>query len=345
MGKVTMQVIADKLGVSKGLVSISLSDKYGVNAETRSQIVLTAIQMGYDFTRIKKQRDSVRKNLFYVLTKDIDLHVDRFWPQIIKGIESKASCVNCHIIVKSWDDNTNMDLFVTDIIDMRCSGIIIISEIPPFVFNHIKLSKIPMILVDGKIMYDDFIDTISVNNFAAFYNVTKYVIDNGHRNIAFVGDINHAYSFNQRYLGFKDCIKRYPHVKMTKLTGPGDNPEFTYIYNLAQLKNSLMQRKVDAYLCANDNIAEVVYRIAKSFEILIPDDISVIGFDNNPQSIHFSPPLSTVNVPKKELGELSMITLIERIRNRESSYKRISIMCDFIPRESLKNRSKNINSV
>jgi LacI family transcriptional regulator len=338
MAKVTLQMIADKLGVSKGLVSIALSDRYGVNAETRSDIVLAAIQMGYDFSRIKKQKESSINNLFYVLTKDIDLHTDRFWPQIIKGIESKATEAKFRIKVKSWDENTNLDLFVSDIVDMRCSGIIIISEIPPFIFSHLILSKIPMILVDGKIMYDDFIDTIGVNNYATFYNATKFVIEKGHKHVAFVGDINYAYSFNQRYLGFKDCVKRYPHVKMSRLVQQGNDRELTDSYNIDALEKSLTERRVDAYLCANDNIAEKIYSFAEKNGIRIPEDISVMGFDDNAQSKFFHPPLSTVNVPKKELGELCFKALVDRIKHRESSIKRINIMCNIVPRESVKQR-------
>ncbi len=339
MKKVTLQMIADHLGVSKGLVSIALSDKYGVSTETRSDIVIAAIQMGYDFSKIKKQRESLKSNLFYVLTKDIDLHTDRFWPQIIKGIESQALKFNYKIRVKAWDENTNLDLFVSDIIDMKCSGIIIISEIPPFIFNHLVLSNIPMILVDGKIMYDDFIDTISVNNYASFYNATKYVIDNGHKRIAFVGDISHAHSFNQRHLGFLDCAKQYPDVQVTLLTDKGDDPEITNVYNIAQLRNSLLERKVEAYLCANDNIAEKLYRMAQVHGINIPNDISVIGFDDNAQSKSMQPPLATVNVPKREVGEQCFNALVERVKHRDYSLRRINIMCKVIQRESVKNRN------
>lgn len=338
MAKVTLQMIADKLNVSKGLVSIALSDKYGVNQETRSDIVLTAIQMGYDFSRIKKQKESSKTNLFYVLTKDIDLHTDRFWPQIIKGIESKATEYKYKVKVKSWDDNTNLDLFVSDIIDMRCSGIIIISEIPPFIFNHLVLSKIPMILVDGKIMYDDFIDTVSVNNYAASFNATQYIIEQGHQQIAFVGDISHAYSFNQRYHGFKDCIKRYPNVKMSRLTAQGDDQETTKNYNRKQLETALAERKIEAYICANDSIAEKLYQIAEQMHISIPDDVSVIGFDDNYQSRFMTPPLATVNVPKKEMGELCFHILRDRIKHRESSLKRINIMCKVVKRDSVLNK-------
>lgn len=339
MGKVTLQMIADKLGVSKGLVSIALSDKYGVSTETRSDIVIAAIQMGYDFSKIKKQRESLKSNLFYVLTKDIDLHTDRFWPQIIKGIESQALLYNYKIRVKAWDEQTNLDLFVSDIIDMKCSGIIIISEIPPFIFNHLVLSNIPMILVDGKIMYDDFIDTISVNNYASFYNATDYVIKNGHKRIAFVGDIAHAHSFNQRHLGLLDCAKKYPDVEVTLLTDTGNDAEITNVYNIEQLRQSLLERKVEAYLCANDNIAEKLYRMAQVYNIDIPKDISVMGFDDNAQSKLFHPPLATVNVPKREMGEQCFNMLVERVKHRDYSLRRINIMCKIMPRESVRNRN------
>lgn len=337
MAKITLQMIADKLGVSKGLVSIALSDRYGVSQETRSEIVITAIQMGYDFSRIKKQKQSARNNLFYVLTKNIDLQIDRFWPQIIKGIEARATEYNYQITLKPWHDETNFELFVSDIIDMRCSGIIIVSEIPQIIFNHLVLSKIPMILVDGKVIYDDFIDTVSANNYVSYYKLTRYVIEKGHQHLAFVGDIHHAYSFNQRYLGFKDCVNECPQdVIYEEITAKGTDPDLTYSYNLESLERSVKEGLVDAYLCANDNIAEKVYGLAEKYQKRIPDDFSVVGFDDNAHSKFLTPPLTTINVPKRELGQLCFDTLIHRIQNRQASLQRINLMGGIVERASVK---------
>jgi LacI family transcriptional regulator len=338
MARVTLKMIADSLKISKGLVSIALSDKYGVSEKTRSEIVIKAIQLGYDFNKIKKFRDSQVGKIIYVLTKDIDLHVERFWPEIIKGIEQQAHDQNYKMRVKSWGDHTDFEKFLAEIIDMKAIGIIIISELPPFVFNHLVGSKIPMVLVDGKAMYDDAIDTISVNNYSGCFHATDYVIQKGHRHIAFVGDINHAYSFNQRYLGFLDASKRYEGILTSHLIGPGDDPSLTYSYSKRELRKYLLERNVEAYVCANDNIAEKIYEIAKDYGLKIPQDISVIGFDDNFMSKNFTPPLTTVEVPKKEMGKISLMNLTERIKFREGSYKRVNLNGKIIERNSVQDK-------
>lgn len=335
MPRVTLKMIAESLKISKGLVSIALSDKYGVSEKTRSEIVIKAIQMGYDFNKIKKFRDSQVGKIIYVLTKDIDLHVERFWPEIIKGIEQQAHDLNFKMRVKSWGDTTDFEKFIAEIIDMKAIGIVIISELPPFVFNHLVGSKIPMVLVDGKAMYDDAIDTISVNNYAGAFRATEFVIQKGHRHIAFVGDINHAYSFNQRYLGFLDAAKRYEGMLLSHLIGAGDDPSLTYSYSKRELTKYLLERNVEAYVCANDNIAEKIYEIARDYGLKIPQDISVIGFDDNFMSKNFNPPLTTVEVPKKEMGKITLLALTDRIKQRDSSYRRINLNGKIIERNSI----------
>ena len=336
MGKVTMQMIADKCGVSKGLVSIALSDKYGVSPETRSQIVLRAIQMGYDFDKVKKHKVFQNKKIIYVLTKDIDLQTDRFWPQIIKGIESQAKSCEFKIIVKTWNEQTNYEEFVSDIVNMKCSGIVIISEIPDFIVNNLVLSKIPMVLVDGKIMRDDMID--SVNNYAMSYRATEYAISHGYKRIAFVGDKYYAYSYRQRFNGFYDCVSdhRAQGVEGIFLTDTGNDASLTNCYNKEQLISALQERKSCLYLCASDNIAERLYGYAAELGISIPEEIGVIGFDDNFFSKDLQPPLTTVSVPKTELGRQTVDLLISRIKNPNGYFKRINVCGELIERKSLR---------
>lgn len=338
MSKTTMQMIADKCGVSKGLVSIALSNKYGVSDKTRSDIVICAIQMGYDFTKLRKFTSFQKKKLIYILTKDIDLQTDRFWPQIIKGIEAQANIDDYVIKVIQWNDTTDAKQFVSEVIDTKCAGIIIISELPTIIFSNLVLSGIPMVLVDGKLMYDDLLDTISVNNYTSFYNLTKLVIENGHKRIAFVGDIHHAYSFNQRFHGFRDCLMQYPDVTGIDLISTGDDIELTRIYNKQALEEAIIHNRADAYLCANDNIANRLYSLAKKHGINIPKDISVTGFDDNQESKSFIPPLTTIAVPKRELGQISLQLLRDRMKYPNAIFKRINLNCKIIERKSLANR-------
>lgn len=335
--KVTMQMIADKCGVSKGLVSLALSDRYGVSEETRSQIVMRAIQMGYDFDKVKKHKVYQNKKIIYVLTKDIDLQTDRFWPQIIRGVEEQAKRCEYKIIVKSWNDSTDHKEFISEIVNMKCSGIVIISELPEFIVNNLVLSKIPMVLVDGKIMRDDEIDSTGVNDYAMAYRAVEFAIRNGYRRIAFVGHDLYAHSYRQRYNGFRDCIADYRAEGAVgiSLTEVGNDESLTNCYNIEQLTRSLEARECDLYLCASDNIAERLYGYAKRLGVQIPQDIGVIGFDDNYFSQGLQPALTTVSVPKTELGRQTVDLLISRIQNPNGYFKRISVCGELIVRRSL----------
>lgn len=335
MSKVTMQQIADSCGVSKALVSLALSDKYGVNDKTRSEIVVKAIQMGYDFAKVKKPRAERSKKLLYVLIKDIDLETDRFWPQIIKGITEEVSRRNCKTEIKTWSDSSDYQKLIADIVGFRCSGVIIISEMPQFIVNNIVLSKIPAVLVDGKEMIDDIMDTISVNNYFDFYRLTEYVIRMGHKHLAFVGDRNYAYSYHQRLNGFTDCIRHYEDIRVTYLTQKGNDATLTYCYNKDAVSRSLDKNEIDCYLCASDNICEKIYEMATVRGLRIPEDISVCGFDDNLFSKTLKPALTTVRVPKNELGKHSVTMLLERINSTSDSFKRLNVNGELVIRDSV----------
>lgn len=335
--KVTMQMIADKCGVSKGLVSLAISDRYGVSQDTRNMIVVRAIQMGYDFSKIKKHKIYQNKKIIYTLVKDIDLQTDRFWPQIIRGIEEQAKACEYKVIVKSWNDQTDHKDFISEIINMRCSGIIIVSELPDFIVNNLVLSKIPMVLVDGKIMRDDEIDTTYFNDYAMAYRAVAFAVKNGYRRIGFVGYDLYAHSYRQRYNGFCDCIadNREKNAEGISLTDVGNDESLTNCYNIQQLMKSLESRDCDMYLCASDNIAERLYRYARQLGRRIPQDFGVIGFDDNYFSRGLQPALTTVSVPKMELGRQTVKLLINRIQNPNGNFKRINVCGELVVRKSM----------
>lgn len=336
MPKVTLKAIAEKCGVSKGLVSLALSGGYGVSAAKRSDIVIAAIQMGYDFTRIKKRQGGDPGRLLYVLVKDIDLHTDRFWPEIIKGIESEAVSVRCRIKVKSWTTMEDFDRFIPELVETECVGILIVSEIPPVFFSNLVLSRIPMVLIDGKMMYDDQIDAVAVNNYAAFYQATRLLIENGHRDFVFVGSTRYAYSFNQRYLGYLDALRFHPEVTHQDVLGDTGTDQAPDLFNAPGLKESMRDGIGKTYLCANDVIAEAAYREACIFGWRIPEDVGVFGCDDIPSSSRMNPPLSTMAVPKKELGVRAVQTLFDRVTDVRAPYVRTNLMAGLVLRDSVR---------
>lgn len=335
--KVTIQNIADKLNVSKGLVSLALSGVYGVNEERREEILITAIQMGYDFDRLKRRKQNKNKKIFYVITKDIDLNTDRYWPQILKGINAKMLELGYLVRVKSWDSNTDVRSFIADVLDSLVSGIIVLNDLPVELYENLILSQIPAVIVDSKGNVGGIMDSVAANNYTDFYESTKYGISCGHTKCAFVGDPNVSLSFNQRLNGFRDCIySSFGENTAEYLLKPGVDED---CFDRAQVEESLVRGERTLYMCANDYISKAVYEIAREHGIHIPQDISVIGFDDDIGSATMKPPLTTRKVSKNEIGSSAVELLTWRLDNISAPCRNVGISSKLIERESVKRGS------
>ncbi len=159
MASPSMGQIAKELGVSKGLVSLALSGKYGVSEEMRSKIVLYAIQNGYDFSRCRGQKKSRGDTVGVVLSQN-DLLAERFWPRILKGVEGELYNHALKMKAIVWDKPEDCKQIVLDLAVSGYSGLIILNEFPQAELDSLAKISFPIVIVDGKKVYFIFITTI-----------------------------------------------------------------------------------------------------------------------------------------------------------------------------------------
>jgi len=340
MTNVSMQDIAEKLNISKSLVSLAIGDKYGVNYETRSKIILTAIQMGYDFSKLESiRRKKKRDHHVSVFINQKDLMTDRFWPQILMGVEAKLIDHKYQMKAKVWNDKQDCDKLIMEIIEEGSIGIIVISELPQIALDTLLKIKIPIVMIDGRQMYDAIMDTVRANNYAGSYEATKFILSKGHKKICFIGHKDYSFSFQERYYGFRDYVeKNSNYLRPFYLIGEGDPEGANYTYNRKELETFITNNHdlPTAFICANDPIAFDVFEIIKEKGYRIPDDISIIGFDFIKMCELSSPKLTSVNVPKQEMGEFAVKLLIDRINDVNKPFETINLGTTLIEKDSVK---------
>jgi len=318
MGKVSMAQIAEKLNVSKSLVSLALSNRYGVNDETRYKIYLTAIQMGYNFQMTRENKNVREKLAITVFIKQIDLITERFWPEILSGIEKSLSKENYRMKTYVWDNDVTSAEVLMKIASADSDGVIIISELPEGVLEQLSNFNFPIVVIDGKEYTDGHFDSVRANNYLGGYIACEHLYNKGHRKLGFVGDINHSVSFKERYNGFKDYIERRPceTTLQTVIQSAKEciNTEKLFCSDLFETMIE-SQNRPTAIMCVNDPCAAFVYEIIQRKGLRIPEDISVIGFDNVIMTNGYKPSLTSINVEKKEIGRVSVKLLVDRIIN------------------------------
>jgi len=333
--KITMEDIAKKVGVSKSIVSIALSNKYGVSEDMRSKIFLAAHEMDYNFSKIKSYENRTKNKLTLFIANKTVL-AEAFWSDIILGIENAVNENNMYMQVFVFNGETHLDTMLSEIHESKTSGIIMIKDYDNNIIQKISMVTLPMVVVDPKQVTLDNVSQICVNNYESAYFCANHFIEQGHSNIAFYGDRTFSLSFQQRYNGFRDAIlNSEKDITFTKMISKAE--EINVVCNIGEIQEAFSKKDYPtAVFCANDLIAFLLYDKLTEKGFKIPQDVSIVGFDNLEKSAWLN--LSTFHVPKFEMGKKAVEKLIEMIKNPKMLSEKIEIVAKYIERGSVSAR-------
>ena len=330
MKKITLKVIADMLGVSQTMVSRALSDKYGVSEDMRVKIRLTALDLGY-FPSDKIKR--AKSNAVTVAINRYDFNDNKFYLKLIESIEKEISIRKMSLLLNIVDNGN--DNIPHSIEHKKTDGIIVMGRITSAHFSKFLGFSVPMVLLDTPEYYNN-IDIVYANNFCGSYEATKYIIKHGHKHIAFIGSPDFAFSFSERLRGYKACAEQYKSSGITAFYTRDFYDDYEVPFSVKETKKILSpSNNITAVVCANDPIALLIYNIAAEMGLSVPQDISVIGFDDVPNTEQVQPKLTTIKIYKSELGKLALDILIKRINNPELPYTYTQLSTDIVERESV----------
>lgn len=356
--KITMQQIANYLGVSKFVVSKALSGKGGVSEHTKERVIEAAAQLGYfsqknNYVRPARVEQPVKtvpsnKQSVLVLMPNIRFQTKEssYWGRILDGISQELEQRGIGMIILSEQSVEHFTQFINP---NGILGIIGVGEISSAMLLEIHRLGLMMVLVD----HEDYLipaDSIFVDNYEATYRMTKQLIGIGHKGIAFVGNIGFSRSFYDRFLGYRSAIEEH----IYKLEAEGDRSTATVYkhflqddsllniegFELTQFTEQLkdwvneLKSLPGAIVCGNDAIALGAIQVLKEMNIAVPDQVSVTGFDNIEDSYRQSPSLTTVHVPKETLGKKAVDRLLNRLSAPDEPIVKLLIKSELINRES-----------
>ena len=333
MGRVRLEDIAKACGVTKGLVSRALADKYNVSEETKNRIIQKAAELGYDNTNLRSRPEPISRVLL-VISSRIMLKED-YWQPIIKSIARTLDMSSIIMEYFVYDENKIDEILLRKLSQTECGAFIVIHSNPKIINEELKRTNKPIIEVDPKSFHSDGVTQVKFSNYDSIYLATQELIDKGHRIIAFYGSDMHATSFRERHEGFLACIEANKDKGIEGISINFDNTNLNYADD-EMLKAAFKAHRITALICANDIIALGAYKILKGLGLRIPDDVSVIGFDNIRDGELASPRLSTFNVPRAELGQEVADYLIGMFSKRQLPFSQIVIRCAYFPKDSVK---------
>lgn len=251
-----------------------------------------------------------------------------YFSEILRGCISCASIFNCDILLippVSPDKEMNyLKIFRTK----KISGMIILAPLSNDK-GLIELEKqnIPVVLINGKYKNLSFIDA---NNLEGAKKAVEYLINLGHKRIAIINGLLNGANGKDRFNGYKLALSTAK-IKIDKnLMGFGEFDQDKSYHEMLKLLNY----KFTAVFCANDVMALGAIKAIEEKKLKIPDDISVVGFDNLVTVSHISPPLTTVQQPIFELGKESVSLLVEIINKNITLPKKLILNTNLIVRKS-----------
>ncbi|MEK3885234.1 substrate-binding domain-containing protein [Paenibacillus sp. PL2-23] len=331
-GKVTIQEIADLVGVSKFAVSRALSSKPGVSAHTRETILKAAGQLGY-FRKNEPPRaaydnrpplEQQQSGTILILFPNVR-YQNRdsvYWGPVFDGITNRLNQMGMDILTLTEPSSDNLFSLLNP---GAIRGIVTVGSISTQILLDSRRLDIPVVMVDH--MDPAFqCDTVFTDNFNGMKELMVKLISKGLRTFQFVGYIKDAPSFYERWLAFRTTLEEHE-IELRQdplLIGP----EAVDPYALMKLMS--LDVLPDVFVCAHDtNAAFLIEELAKR-GIGVPEQCMVTGFDNTAAS---SPILATVNVDMGLLGERAVDQLLWRSENRGGSYERKLIAGQLIMRE------------
>ncbi|MCF7926775.1 MAG: LacI family DNA-binding transcriptional regulator [Candidatus Izimaplasma sp.] len=328
----TLKEIAQKVGVSITTVSrvLNYDKSLKVSDKVRKNIIETASELNY---KTPRQRTSiVTKNSvkiamvhYYEFKEELD---DPYYISIRRGIEKLAAKSNIEVSLFYKEDG-NYDFSNLSVIDgMVCIGKFSTAEIKQFEKVTPKL-----VFVDSTPDASKY-DSVVIDFNKAVRKLLQAVIDKGYKNIGYIGGqetISKTIKLGERReLVFREFLfqkglldKTFIHVgTFTKESG------YKIMKNILQTNNH-----ADVYFCANDSIALGVLKAIHESKLKIPQEIALIGFNDNPTSEYTFPPLSTIRVHTEFMGEQALLSLIEIIEGRTIPVRKV-IPTEFVIRKS-----------
>ncbi|QOS81577.1 LacI family DNA-binding transcriptional regulator [Paenibacillus sp. JNUCC31] len=337
--KVTIQDIADALGISRNTASKALNDSGNIPEETRNRVIKKAIELKYkQFAYMDSEHVLTKAQSNIALLTENLPNTSHFGSLLISGLEKRISAEGYNLSIHIVRDVDQESLTLPNNFDIsNVDGIICIELFDLEYTRLITDLGIPTIFIDcaSNVCYPDFhADLLLMENEHSTYQLTKKLIESGYKSIGFAGDYNHCKSFNERWVGYhRAMLESGLQVDLSQCIVDDDRLFFSRP-GWMNLRVAEMESFPSAYVCANDFIAVELIRALKAKNVTVPQDIVVCGFDNAPESRIIEPALTTVHIYSTEMGIKAAEMLLSRIDNPSQPYQVAHIVTKPIIRES-----------
>lgn len=331
---VTQKLIVEKLGVSQSAVSCALSSDENVtkqiSKELRNKIIREAARMNY-----KPRRAATKKTK----SKTISLFDQQYdgsycHPVLVKSVQSCALESSYMLNHYFYEKNIEIPDELLDSID----GIISLELISDSELERIKSRNIPLVFLNAAKVAQHY-DVVMPDHYSGIRKAMNCLYDMGHRQFAFFSLRDFCAHHAERYGAFHQVISELNIATPPEIFIPFrsectfrdvDDKVREMLKAMVSLKNM-----PTALICAVDSYAISAIRQAPEFGLRIPEDLSIVGFDNISECESCTPTLSSISLSLDNMGKVAASTLIRRINKCNDPFATMRVDLEWIPRDSI----------
>jgi len=332
--------IAEILNISPSSVSLALNNKPGVSAETRDK-VNSVIEEYYSNGRLKENEEAEKAssgNIVFVIHKTYRgiIIPSQFFQNVTEIIQAKAIDAGYNLEISYYNSSIERKGFITSLKDDRIVGIILLAtEMSADDLKMYDTLEKPMVVLDARFGIGDM-DSVTLNNRDAMVHAVEYARDMGHREIGYLKSYIPIPNYEDRFEGYIYGLKkvglkfREELVYGVHCSIDGAQSDFAKILKTLNIE-------LPTVLIADiDYIAVGAMKALKEKGYEIPDQISMIGFDDISLCTQLEPKLTTLRVDNTNIGVLAVNRLIEKINGKNDYHVNIEIGTKLIKRDSVK---------
>jgi len=324
----TLATISEEAGVSKATVSLALNGSSLVSKETAKRVIEIARRYNYHPNAIARSLAIGKSGVITLFVVGSKEHASQrllssswmFYNPIIKSISLILSRAKYHFQFEILNPNylSEQEVIEQHIQEGASDGIILLcfDEFNYSVSGFLENAHCPIVTVNRKL--SEKISSFQIDNFMGAKNATDYLIMKGHIKIAHIRGPYNSYNSEERKRGFIEAMTEYGLDIPESFIPTGDwTIDSGYASTL-----SLMEKKdpPTALFCANDNMAIGALQALRELRLHVPEDVSVVGFDDSEISRVIQPSLTTIRQPLEELGSLAAAEVLTQMANDERQH-------------------------
>jgi LacI family transcriptional regulator len=335
--KVTITDIAQESGVSPATVSLVLRNRPGVSEETRARVIEVAENLGYQVKPAQSGSRNSRLQTIGMIVKtepNLPARANPFYSHVILGVEDACRHNGIDLLLSTMPvDESNRPLGVPQMLVRGVADALLMvgTFVDETIVSISGRKAPPVVLVDAYAKTECY-DAVVSDNFQAAWQAVEYLIRHGHRHIALIGSEPEAYpSIKQRRGGYLRAL-RESGIPDTYITDFNIMKETGY-----EAARDLLTRhpQITAMFGVNDRVAIAAISAAQDLGRHVPDDLSVIGYDDVDFASNAKPPLTTMHVDTVAMGRAAVQLLLNRIENPDSARMTLTIHPTLVERESV----------